>query len=87
MVPEDPRDLYFAVMFSLFSSLVAFSFSGLRDPQGLLYNPFGLGLFLSSGLSSLVLGLSLFFLGLIFTVIFRPQHLAPRARGLPEAHA
>ena len=46
-----------------------FSFSGLRDPQGLLYNPFGLGLF-SSGLNSLFLGLSLFFLGLIFTVIF-----------------
>ena len=65
MVPEAPCALYFAVTFSLFSSLVAF-----RDPQGLLYNPFGLGLVLSSVLSSLVLGLSLFFLGLIFTVIF-----------------
>ena len=62
MVPEDPRALCFAVTVPLF---LLFSFSGLRDPQGLLYNPFGLGLFLSSGLSSLVLGLSLFFLGLI----------------------
>lgn len=70
MVPEDPCFLYFAVIFFF---LMLF-FSGLRDPLGFSYNPFGLGLVFPSGLNSFFLGLAYSFLGLFYyDLFFRPQ--------------
>ena len=66
------RDLFFWMLF----------FSGLRDPLGLSYNPFGLGLSFPSGLNSFFLGLTYSSWAYFTMIFFRPQQKVISVVGL-----
>ena len=89
MVLEDPCFLSLIVILFFWMLLCL----GFRIPWAFLFlhgfpasATMGLAWFFLLGLTY-PFGLDLFFWASFTMILFRPQHLAPRARGLPEAHA